>query len=126
MSSSLRALAQKAKNRLKSMQSNDNISIVTNTKQKEYGEACLSARLQYAIIASQKKIQDDPLYNKVKKMLIKDIDVMNPLAQLIEHNIYDNLDDIQKEKYIYKLSKRYVEIREHILKDISSFNIQEN
>ena len=120
MSNSLRALAQKAKNRLKSMQENSNNIYQSENKTKEYGEACLSARLQYAIIASQRKVQDDPLYNKVKKMLIKDIDVMNPLAQLIEHNIYDNLDEIQKEKYIYKLSKRYVEMREHILKDLTN------
>lgn len=118
MSNSLRELAQKAKNRLKSMQ--ENSSTIYNGEKKEYGEACLSARLQYAIIASQKKIQDDPLYGKVKKMLIKDVDVMNPLAQLIDHREYDQLDEIQKEKYIYKLSKRYVQLREHILKEFAS------
>lgn len=117
MSNSLRELAQKAKNRLRSMQ--DTNSTIYHGEHKEYGEACLSARLQYAIIASQKKIEDDPLYAKVKKMLIKDIDVMNPLAQLIDHKIYDNLDEIQKEKYIYKLSKRYVQLREHILKEFA-------
>ena len=94
--SSLRALAQKAKNRLKAI-SNDNITNETQ-KPKTYSEACLSARLQYAIISSQKKVQDDPLYNKVKRMLIKNVDVTNPLSQIIEHDIFDNLTDSQKEK----------------------------
>ena len=119
--SSLRMLAQKAKNRLKSI-SNENISNEEKSKPKTYSEACLSARLQYAIISSQKKIQDDPLYNKVKKMLIKNVDIINPLSHIIEHEIYDNLSAIQKERYMFKLSKRYIDMKNHILKEINSEN----
>ncbi len=115
--SSLRLLAQKAKYRLKAISTDKTEEEIS--KPKTYGEACLSARIQYAIIASQKKIQDDPLYNKIKRMLIKDVDVINPLAQIIEHDIYDNLSDTQKEKYMYKLSKRYIDIKEQVLKEIS-------
>ena len=123
MSNSIKALAQKAKNRLKSIQTTE---LTQTIDHKEYCEACLSARLQYAIISSQKKVQDDPLYSKVKKMLIKDVDVMNPLSQLIEHNIYDKLDQPQKEKYIYKLSKRYVAIRELVLKELAEIQANES
>ena len=115
--SSLRLLAQKAKYRLKAISTDKTEEEIS--KPKTYGEACLSARIQYAIIASQKKIQDDPLYNKIKRMLIKDVDVINPLAQIIEHDVYDNLSDTQKEKYMYKLSKRYIDIKEQVLKEIS-------
>ncbi len=117
--SSLRALAQRAKYRLRaiSCENNKTVDEVEDVAGKTYGEACLSARMQYAIIATQKRIQDDPLYNKVKKMLAKNVDVTNPLAQIIEHNIYDDLNDYQKEKYIYKLSKRYVEMKQQILKE---------
>lgn len=120
--SSLRTLAQKAKNRLKAI-SNDNNQNEEYSKPKTYSEACLSARLQYAIISSQKKIQDDPLYNKVKRMLTKNLDVINPLSQIIEHDIYDSLNQSQKEKYMLKLSKRYIDIKNQVLKDIEEENI---
>lgn len=119
--SSLRLLAQKAKNRLKAI-SNDSVTEETH-KPKTYSEACLSARLQYAIISSQKKVQDDPLYSKVKRMLTKNIDVTNPLSQIIEHDVYDNLTAPQKEKYMFKLSKRYIDIKNQVLKDLEEENI---
>lgn len=108
MNSSLRALAQKAKYRLRAISTNEDNNI---------SEACLSAKMQYAIIVSQKRIEDDPLYNKVKKLLEKDPDTTCPLSQLIEHNVYDDLSERDKEKYMYKLSKRYIQIREHIIKE---------
>lgn len=118
--SSLRLLAQKAKNRLKAI---SNETQEDSVKPKTYNEACLSARVQYAIISSQKKIQDDPLYNKVKRMLTKNIDVTNPLSQIIEHDVYDNMSENQKEKYIFKLSKRYIDIKTQVLKDLKEENI---
>ena len=121
--SSLRALAQRAKYRLRAISvENKNEEDISNDT-KSYSEACLSAKIQYAIIASQKGVQDDPLYNKVKRILLKDIDVINPLAQIIEHDIYDELDEPQKEKYMYKLSKRYVEIRKFVLKELAKEGI---
>ena len=121
--SSLRALAQRAKYRLRAISvENKNEEDISNDN-KSYSEACLSAKIQYAIIASQKRVQDDPLYNKVKRILLKDIDVINPLAQIIEHDIYDKLDEPQKEKYMYKLSKRYVEIRKFVLKELAKEGI---
>lgn len=121
--SSLRALAQRAKYRLRAISvENKNEEDISNDT-KSYSEACLSAKIQYAIIASQKRVQDDPLYNKVKRILLKDIDVINPLAQIIEHDMYDELDEPQKEKYMYKLSKRYVEIRKFVLKELAKEGI---
>jgi len=122
MSNSIRTLAQRAKYRLKAISEEENKNQEENQPHKVYGEAWLSARVQYALIANQKKIEDDPLYNKIKKLLIKNADAINPLAQIVERNIYDKLDSKQKEKYIYKLSKRYVEIREHILKELDTEN----
>jgi len=121
----LRALAQKAKNRLKaiSCESTKSNSISIDNTNKVYEEACLSARVQYAIIASQKRIEDDPLYNKVKKMLIKNVDVQNPLSQLIDQNIFSHLSSTEQEKYMYKLSKRYITIREHVLSEIKENNV---
>lgn len=111
----LRDLAQRARNRLRAISNN----IEEN---KPYSEACLSACTQYAIIANNKKIEDDPLYNKIKRLIYKEKEenIFNPLAHLIEHNIYDNLTDVQKEKYMYKLSKRYQTVREYILRDLEN------
>ena len=119
--SSLKTLAQKAKNRLKAISNETGTEEIS--KPKTYSEACLSARLQYAIISTQNKIQNDPLYNKIKRMIIKNIDTPNPLSQIIEHDIYDNLNETQKEKYMFKLSKRYIEIKNHVLKDLKEENI---
>ena len=104
--SALKSLAQKAKYRLR-MVSNDEPD--TN-----YVEACLSARVQYAIIASQKRIEDDPLYNKVKKILTKDLDTTSPLSELIDSKSFDSLSEQKKEKYIFSISKRYNKIKEHL------------
>ncbi|MBR2909723.1 MAG: hypothetical protein IKC11_05215 [Clostridia bacterium] len=115
--SSIKQLAQKAKNRLKLLSNGDD-----GEPPKSYSEACLSARIQYAIISSQKKIEEDALYNKVKKILLKDIDTINPLAQIIEHEIYDKLNDVQKEKYMYVLSKRYRAIKRRVLEEMKLSN----
>lgn len=112
--STLRTLAQRAKDRLRSL-SGENDS-------RPQAEACLSARVQYAIIAHEKKVEDDPLYNKVKKILAKDPDATNALGQLVDQSLYKKMTPIEQEKYICRLSKRYVEIREHVLKDLSALN----
>lgn len=117
MSNSIRALAQKAKNRLRAMNKSEEIE--PHTPHTPYSHACLSAKLQYAIISSQKQITDDPLYGKIKKMLTKDIDTINPLSQIIEHDIYDDLSSEGKEKYMFKLSKRYSTIKEHIIEEMN-------
>lgn len=117
MSKTIKDLAQKAKNRLRAISSNQK----PNEEQhhvRDYSSACLSAKLQYAIISSQKQITDDPLYGKIKKMLAKDIDTTNPLSQIVEHEIYDNLSSVGKEKYMFNLSKRYSTIKEHILEEL--------
>ena len=108
--SSLKSLAQKAKYRLRAI-SNE------NNEDKTYEEACLSARVQYAIISSQKKVEDDPLYNKVKKILAKDMDTICPLSSLIEPGALDGLDQNKVDKYMFNLSKRYARIKEHCLEN---------
>lgn len=119
MNTTLRALAQKAKCRLKSL-----VSPQQDEQQKTHtSEACLSARVQYAIIANQRKLEDDPLYPKVKRLLCKDIDTLNPLSQLVDQSALEGLTQTEKEKYIYKLGKRYTEIKEHIMKDLQSEGI---
>lgn len=106
--SSLKTLAQKAKYRLR---------MVSNEEKSEdntYQEACLSAKVQYAIIASQKKVEDDPIYNKVKNILTKDIDTTSPLSKLIDNSHFNSLDSSKQERYLFSISKRYNEIKDHL------------
>ncbi len=111
--STLRTLAQRAKDRLRSLSG--------ETDTRPQAEACLSARVQYAIIAHEKKVEDDPLYQKVKRIIIKDADATNALGQLVDQSLFKKLSQVEKERYIYSLSKRYVKIREHILKEQAAF-----
>lgn len=100
----LKQLALKAKKRL---------STVGQTISQRQTTACLSSNT-YAIVANLQDIKDDPLYEKVKKLLSQD-DIFNPIAELTDHKIYDKLSDIEKERYIIDISKRYVELKEHFM-----------
>ena len=106
--SNLKLLAQKAKNRLKTISQN------YNEQEKSVKSAGLSLH-QYALIATNIKIEDDPLYKKVEKMLEKDPDTSSPIGELIDKKQYANLSETQKERYILSLAKRYRKIKENIM-----------
>lgn len=105
--SSLKLLAQKAKNRLK--------NVSNNIDQKDSAQPAIKrvglASHEYAVIATKIKIEDDPIYNKVIKMLSKNPDTHKPLGELIETEIYNNLNETEKQKYILNLSSRYKAIK---------------
>lgn len=107
-SSALKLLAQKAKKRL----STAGQSIPKN--ETENKTTAYLSQTSYAIVANKQKIEDDPLFEKVKKLMEKD-DVLNPLAELTDYKIFNNLSSLDKEKYIIDISKRYNEIKEYFL-----------
>lgn len=102
--SALKLLAQKAKNRLRTALSNIE-------KSPQIKRAGLTSR-EYAIMATRVKIEDDPIYNKVVKILSRDPDTYRPLGELIEHDIFDNLNEAEKQKYILNLSSRFKAIKQ--------------
>lgn len=106
MSNTLKLLALKAKKRL---------STAGQTISQKQTTACLS-QSTYAIVANLQDIKDDPLYEKVKKIMNKE-DLLNPIAELTDHKIYDNLSQPEKERYIINLSKRYIELKDYFLKN---------
>ena len=128
MSNTLRDLALKAKNRLKAI-SAQNCAIASIeediNQENSYAEAYLSARVNYAIVVNNSKIEGDPLFSKVKKSLDKDNDQLNPIASLIDHRIYDKLSQTEREKYILKLTKRYSLIKNYILNNLAEDNNEE-
>ena len=101
----LKLLAQKAKKRLSS--AGQSISQKQTT-------AYLS-QSTYAIVANIQDIKEDPLYDKVKKLLERD-DVLNPIAELTDRKIFDTLSQIEKERYVIDISKRYNELKEYFLR----------
>ena len=110
MNASLKQLAKKARNRLKTAGEITTKTEVTTT-------ASLAATTSYTMVANIRKIEDDPLFNKVKKVLIKSKEelVINPLSMLIDNKYYSALPSADKERYILKLTKKYNKIKDYIL-----------
>lgn len=107
--SALKLLAQKAKKRLSTAGQN------YAKNEKEKSTFAYLSQGTYAIVASKQKIEEDPLFEKVKKLLDR-TDIYNPLAELTDYNVFNNLSQTEKEKYIIDISKRYIEIKEYFLK----------
>ncbi len=61
---------------------------------------------------SEQAKEDEEFFNKVCKMLDEDEDPSNPIGRLIDHNVYDKLDAMAKQKYVLYLSKKYREMLE--------------
>lgn len=55
---------------------------------------------------------DEKLYRKVVKMLSENDYVLNPIRQLIDHDVYDKLDEHAKQNYIFELSDKYNQLKE--------------
>ena len=54
--------------------------------------------------------RDEALYRKVCSMMSSDEDVINPIGMLVEHEVYDTMDEIGKQRYILELSKKFREL----------------
>ena len=104
--SALKLLAQKAKKRLSTAGQITEKSTKTSFAYLSQGN--------YAIVASKQKLQDDPIFEKVKKLLDKD-DSTSPLADLTDKEYFKTLNDLEKERYMIDLSKRYNKIRDYFL-----------
>ena len=102
----LKQLAQKAKKRL---------CTVGQTISQKHTTAYLS-QTTYAIVANLQDIKEDPLFEKVKKLMTRD-DIFNPIAELTDYKIFNQLSALDKEKYVIDLSKRYNELKDYFLKN---------
>lgn len=118
MDTSLKQLAKRARNRLKT---------AAEYSASQETTAYLSASSSYMVVANIRKIEDDPLYNKIKRILEKSATelVTNPLAQLIDNKVYKKLNDLEKERYMLKLTKRFNTIRDYILSN-NLLSLEEN
>jgi len=69
-------------------------------------------RLERSLANEISNDDDTILYKKVCKMQEQDNFVLNPISRLIDHNVYDKLNDNDKQLYILKLSNKYNELLE--------------
>ena len=65
---------------------------------------------------------DDSMYNKVCKMLDRDSDITNPIAELLDREKYDSLDPSGKQRYIMMLSAKYRELSERYYNERKKLN----
>ncbi len=112
-SSALKLLAQKAKKRLSTAGQN-----YSKNESEKTTKAYLSWS-SYVVVASKQKIEEDPLFDKVKKIMEKG-DITNPLSELTDYEVFNKLGEADKEKYILDISKRYNKIKEYFTQEAIS------
>ena len=105
---SLKLLAKRARDRLKT---------AGEYSAKAEKTAYLAATSSYIMVANIRKIEDDPLFAKVKRLMEKSSTelVINPLSYLIDNKVYKTLSGQERERYMLKLSKKYNTIKEYIV-----------
>lgn len=64
---------------------------------------------KYTFVESNRNKKYEELKEKVFELLNKEPNTSSPLLKLVEPNEYNHLSDSEKERYILKLSKKYVE-----------------
>lgn len=111
-SSALKLLAQKAKKRLSTA---GQIGKKNNTKT----TFAYLSQGKYAIVASKQKIEEDPLFEKVRKLTEKG-DIINPLAELTDKELFKSLNELEKERYMIDISKRYNKIKDYFLTHVNN------
>ena len=111
--SALKSLAQKAKNRLKSVGLNATTAVSTLSTE----EVIKKCAVSYKVASYERELKDDKLYPKIKRILDENIDTPSPLKQLIDNKVFQGLSEVEKEKYILDLSRRYNLLREKYLKE---------
>jgi len=110
MKETLKLLAKRARERLKT---------AGEITQKTTTTAYLSAETSYMTVASMKRIEDDPLFLKVKRIMEKEKDeiIINPISHVLDKKFMMTLSSCDREKYVLKTTKKFNEIKSYILKN---------
>lgn len=108
MNTTLKQLAKRARNRLKTA------GEYSSDKDKT---AYLSASSSYIMVANIRKIEDDPLFGKIKRILERSQTelIINPISHIMDNKHFSGLNNEEKEKYILKLTKRFNVIKDYII-----------
>ena len=65
--------------------------------------------------------RDELLYSKVRDMLDRDEDVMNPIGLLMDKDAFDHMDADNKQRYILELSAKFRELKDRYYKEKSKY-----
>lgn len=76
--------------------------------------------LQDLYIKSDMLRRDEALYKKAVEIFESDEIIINPLARLVEHEYYDELDEDDRVAYMFELSTRYLKCKEKYEKNRGS------
>lgn len=72
------------------------------------------SRACYQFEKSKRSEEKNRLKEKVKQLLKSNPETPYPIEQLIDHEVYDNLSEEAKSKYILQLSSDYNEVKSDI------------
>ena len=61
--------------------------------------------------------KEEQLYGKVCSILSADENVTNPIGQLVERDVYETLDEHNRQRYILELSQKFRELRERYYRE---------
>ncbi|HIV63786.1 MAG TPA: hypothetical protein H9693_03385 [Firmicutes bacterium] len=65
--------------------------------------------------------KEEKLYVKVREILDRDENVMNPIGQLVDRTVFDKLDEANRQRYILELSAKFRELRERYYKEKTKY-----
>ena len=65
---------------------------------------------RYTFVKSNRKEEREKLEKKIVKLLKTNPDCLNPIGKLIDHAVFNNLTESQRQAYVLKLSSDYREI----------------
>ena len=61
--------------------------------------------------------KEEQLYSKVCNILTTDENTTNPIGQLVERDIYEAMDEHNRQRYILELSQKFRELKERYYKE---------
>jgi len=62
-------------------------------------------------IGLKQAVSDEVLYQKVKELLESSEVITNPIGALVDNDLYEKLDEGNRQKYILDLSKKFRELK---------------
>ena len=103
----LKRMAQMAKNRLRN-------KVTENDNKKNKSKGVFKVIYGNSVDIKNKIItrEDKKLYDKVKSMLDQNEDILDPIARLIDYKIYNKLDILTKERYLFEIVDKYKKYKE--------------
>lgn len=103
----LKRMAQMAKNRLRNKVMEKENKAVKNRSNFKIICGC-GVDIKCKIITKD----DVKLYAKVKALLEENIDITNPISRLIDYKMFNKMDELAQERYLFDLVEKFKRYKE--------------